>query len=193
LPREVRGCGFFDRRAEIGVFDTLDSGLQRRIERGRRWDLAERAALRRAIDRIERGDAEPDRFERVAARAEAIEELRRKHLELVRPNARRHAHDERAALDRNGMRAIRDARTDRGSPLGDRDRRPPFREAIFAGAIEHFVERLGRRELRASSFPSRARHRAPMLASGRAWTRRHPRPGRRRLRAHAGPRCARGP
>src|SRR5439155_10920459 len=100
-----------------------------------------------------------DALERIAARAEALEQLRRQHLELVRPHARRDAHDEDAALDRSGTRAIRDARTHGRAPLRDRDRRTSLREAILACAIEDLLDRLGRSETHASFRSSRARHR----------------------------------
>jgi hypothetical protein len=87
----------------------------------------------------------------VTPHAEAGDQLGREHLQLVRPGARRDLHEEDAALERDRVRAVRDARADRDLPLAHRDGRPPPREPILAGAVEQRLHRLRGIEVVAAS------------------------------------------
>jgi hypothetical protein len=113
---------------------------------GRRHD-ARGAALRRPLRRVERTHPEAQLVDGVAAHAQARHQLRRQHLQLVRPDAGRDLDQQDAALEAHGMRAIGDARPHRQLPLAHRDRGAPAREAVLARAIEEILHRLGRVEV----------------------------------------------
>lgn len=162
MPREVRAGSLLDRLAQLVIL-YLRQGFPELGGKRRRWrDLAVRAPLRRAIDVIRRPYAEAELVDREAALFEAKDELRREHLELVRPNARGDLHDEDAALERDGLRALGDSGPDGGAPHRDGNGGLVPREAVLARALEDAHERLRRVELLAG--PS-SRHGETMLAS----------------------------
>jgi len=158
LPREVRARGALDDGAEALVRDLRDRRAQIRTEGRRRRDLAVGAALRRPIGGVELADAEAERVDGEPAHAQARDDLRRQHLELVGPNARRYLHREDAALELDGVRAIGDAGPHGELPLSHRDGRPSLREAILAGAVEEILQRLRRGEVLPAPAFLRARH-----------------------------------
>jgi hypothetical protein len=95
----------------------------------------------------------------VPSYAQPRDELGSEHLELVRPDARGDLHEEDAALERDRVGAVRDARADDDLPFAHRDRRSALGEAIFAGAIEEILERLGGVEVLATPPLGRPGHR----------------------------------
>jgi len=95
----------------------------------------------------------------VASNTQPRDELGGEHLQLVRPHARRDLHEQDAAFERDGVRAIGDPRPHDDLPFAHGDRRPALREAIFPGAIEQILERLGRVEVLATPPLGRPGHR----------------------------------
>jgi hypothetical protein len=142
LPGEVRARRAGDDGAEIGVADRRDRGEQLGAQRDGWRDHARGAPLRRSLGQVERTDAETKAVDGVTPHAEAGDQLRREHLELVRPGARRDLHEQDAALERDGVRAVGDPRADRDLPLTHRDGGPAPREAILAGAVQQRLHRL---------------------------------------------------
>jgi hypothetical protein len=171
LPREVRARRLLDDSAEIGIGDLRDRGLQLGAQRDGRRDDARGATLGRALRRIERSDPEAQLIDGVTAQAEARDELRSKHLQLVGPDAGGHLHEQDAALERDGMRTVGDPGADGELPLAHRDGRAAPGKAILARAIEQIDHRLGSVEVLAATPLRGPGHRPMMLASraAQAW------------------------
>jgi hypothetical protein len=140
------------------VFDPCDLGPQLRRQRLRRRDLASGAPLRRPLRLIELTHAEAHRIDGEAALPEAENELRREHLELVRPDARRDLYREDPALERPRPCAVGDPGTDRGAPLAYGNGHAPLRKAIFARPVEQLLEWLGRDQVLSRAFLPADRH-----------------------------------
>jgi hypothetical protein len=147
LPGQSGAGRLSEDRTELQVFDLRDLGAEIGRERLRWGDAAKRPALRWPVDGIHRADAKTDARDRDAARSDALEELLRQHLELVRPDARGHEQHEDATLDHERPRAVGDARSYRSAPFRDGDRKLLLREPILPGALDQLVDRLGRFEV----------------------------------------------
>ena len=143
LPGEVRAGGGGDRFAKLVVGDAGDLVGELGRKRGGGRDAAGDASLGRAGRGLDRADAEAELADLDAGRAKAREERVAEHRELAGPDARGGADRENAALEGGRLGPIGDASADRFAPDAGRDRIAMEGEAIFAGAADDAVDRLG--------------------------------------------------
>jgi hypothetical protein len=148
LPREVGLGGASNLVHEVVIFDAANRALERGRERDGARHHAAQAALRRAIH-VDLPDAEPQALGLDAVELEAAEHVSGEHGELARPHARGHEHEQLAAFELEGARAIGDAWADHAHPGVAREGHAHARETVLARTVEDAVEGLGGLQRRA--------------------------------------------
>jgi hypothetical protein len=141
LPGEVRSRGARDCLTQLVVLHARDRARDARIELDGARNLG-RPELDRALRGLDGSDAESEGAYADAGGAEPRDERVGQKRELARPYAGRRAYDEDSVLDGHGHRSLGDSRADGGRPDVGRKGSSIGREAVFAGAREHVVERL---------------------------------------------------
>jgi hypothetical protein len=167
LPGEVGAGGAGDGDLELAVVDRGDRVGEGTGQRAWGGHGARDAPFGWPRGGIDRADAKAELVYGNPLGAQALDDRGREERQLGRPYARRHLHDQHAALDGDGLGPLRDADAHRFLPDVRGDGLPSGGEAILAGAGEDVVDGLGEAEPGPALFVLRHGPSVPKRGIGR--------------------------